>query len=320
MALLLKIGSEGSEVTDLNSRLVSLGYLDKSHLNKTFSLDTHDALIKFQTERGVVPDGICGPETWAAIVEASWVLGSRPLYLRHPMLRGDDVAELQRKLNTLGFNAGRLDGIFGNNTVTALREFQMNVGLNPDGIFGHRTFQNLNNVLPRHEVKDLIIDVKEKVMELNNHTLMENLRIGLGDCGSSPSFLSSLSRKLIALGIKCETLTNIDQSSQASEANLLDVDICMVFQLVSPHESNSILYYHGYQYISEPAKRLAMLFQTNLENQFENIILNGMALPILRETKMPSIFLKLGPTSKMLKSIDLISQSIYKVMVDWTKS
>ena len=35
------------------------------------------------------------------------------LYLRRPMLRGDDVAELQRQLNALGFDAGREDGILG---------------------------------------------------------------------------------------------------------------------------------------------------------------------------------------------------------------
>ena len=33
-----------------------------------------------------------------------------------PMLRGDDVAELQRRLNALGFDAGREDGILGDDT------------------------------------------------------------------------------------------------------------------------------------------------------------------------------------------------------------
>ena len=42
----------------------------------------------------------------------------------HPMLRGDDVAELQRRLNALGFDAGREDGIFGTDTNDALVEFQ----------------------------------------------------------------------------------------------------------------------------------------------------------------------------------------------------
>ena len=48
-------------------------------------------------------------------------LGDRLLYLRSPMLRGDDVAELQRRLGALGFDAGRVDGIFGPRTARALR-------------------------------------------------------------------------------------------------------------------------------------------------------------------------------------------------------
>ena len=75
----------------------------------------------FQDARGLRVDGICGPETWGALVESGYRLGDRLLYLRRPMLRGDDVAELQRRLNGLGFDAGREDGILGPETEAALR-------------------------------------------------------------------------------------------------------------------------------------------------------------------------------------------------------
>ena len=45
---------------------------------------------------------------------------------RIPDLRGDDVAELQVRLAQLGFNPGRIDGIFGPLTEDALRDFQRN--------------------------------------------------------------------------------------------------------------------------------------------------------------------------------------------------
>ena len=47
------------------------------------------------------------------------------------MLRGDDVSELQRRLNALGFDAGREDGILGPETETALRQFQRERGPRP---------------------------------------------------------------------------------------------------------------------------------------------------------------------------------------------
>ena len=49
---------------------------------------------------GLRVDGVCGPQTWNTLVEAGFRLGDRFLYRRTPMLRGDDVAELQQRLCT----------------------------------------------------------------------------------------------------------------------------------------------------------------------------------------------------------------------------
>ena len=62
------------------------------------------------------------------------------------MLRGDDVAELQRRLNALGFDAGREDGILGTETETALRQFQQNVGATADGVCGPSTLAAIARV------------------------------------------------------------------------------------------------------------------------------------------------------------------------------
>ena len=63
-----------------------------------------------------------------------------------PMLRGDDVAELQRRLNGLGFDAGREDGILGDDTTRALLEFQRNMNLPTDGMCGPATLAVLDRV------------------------------------------------------------------------------------------------------------------------------------------------------------------------------
>lgn len=49
------------------------------------------------------------------------------------------IEVLQNKLNELGFNCGRADGIFGKNTRSALMKYQNSVGLKADGIFGKNT-------------------------------------------------------------------------------------------------------------------------------------------------------------------------------------
>lgn len=56
---------------------------------------------------------------------------------------GDDVIELQARLQWLGFYNGKIDGIFGYGTYWALRNFQQQWGIGVDGILGPTTKTNL---------------------------------------------------------------------------------------------------------------------------------------------------------------------------------
>ena len=102
----------------------------------------------FQERRNLRVDGQVGPDTWGQLVEAGYQLGDRTLYLHSPLHRGDDVSALQRKLNALGFDAGKEDGLFGPLTDRAVREFQRNVGEEPDGIVGIDTLSTLERMRP----------------------------------------------------------------------------------------------------------------------------------------------------------------------------
>ena len=136
--MVLRRGDRGNAVRDLSARLARRGF--DSRGASTSSTTTLEAAVRdFQKQRGLRVDGICGPETWGALIESGFQLGDRLLYLSSPMLRGDDVAELQRRLNALGFDAGREDGILGPETETALRQFQRNAGTTADGVCGPAT-------------------------------------------------------------------------------------------------------------------------------------------------------------------------------------
>ncbi|MDR7072564.1 spore cortex-lytic enzyme [Fictibacillus barbaricus] len=56
---------------------------------------------------------------------------------------GDDVIELQSRLQYLGFYTGNIDGVFGWRTYWALRNFQYEFGLNIDGLAGAAAKQKL---------------------------------------------------------------------------------------------------------------------------------------------------------------------------------
>ena len=52
---------------------------------------------------------------------------------------GAQVRTLQTKLNNWGYDAGAVDGIFGSNTLAAVKRFQQRNGLAVDGIVGAKT-------------------------------------------------------------------------------------------------------------------------------------------------------------------------------------
>ena len=62
---------------------------------------------------------------------------------------GSDVRELQTKLNSIGFNCGKVDGIFGTKTVAAVKRFQQKYKLAVDGIVGKNTFKKLAEVFAK---------------------------------------------------------------------------------------------------------------------------------------------------------------------------
>ncbi len=141
---LLRQGDRGGAVRDLSTRLAAAGA--QAVATDLFDDSLEAAVREFQKERGLRVDGICGPETWGALIESGFRLGDRLLYLSSPMLRGDDVAELQRRLNLLGFDAGREDGILGRETEDAIRQFQRNAGTTADGVCGPGTLAAIARV------------------------------------------------------------------------------------------------------------------------------------------------------------------------------
>lgn len=145
---------QGAAVEDVQSRLAAIGLLDESCVTGIFDEATVAAVRAFRKREGLPDEPTVDEKTWSALVDASYVLGDRTLYLRMPYFHGNDVKELQQALGALGFACGGADGIFGAYTEDALRTFQTNMGLPTDGIAGAYTYAAIRNLHHSWEGKE----------------------------------------------------------------------------------------------------------------------------------------------------------------------
>jgi N-acetylmuramoyl-L-alanine amidase len=147
---LLRRGDSGPAVVEIRSTLRRFGLLTEPAAGATgdhFGPEVEEAVRAFQQQRGLITDGIVGPATYRALREAGWTLGDRMLALliSAPM-SGDDVVVLQERLLELGFDPGRPGGVFDEQTEDALRRFQREYGLVPDGLCGPATLRSLRQL------------------------------------------------------------------------------------------------------------------------------------------------------------------------------
>ena len=86
----LRPGSRGASVELLQLALQRSGYSPGS-IDGIFGTKTFNALYKFQTEFGLIPDAIAGPLTWKALFP--WLTG----YISYTIKNGDTLYNLSRR-------------------------------------------------------------------------------------------------------------------------------------------------------------------------------------------------------------------------------
>lgn len=181
---LLQLGSTGTYVVELQTKLINLGYsCGDGGADGIFGDDTYRAVRMFQQNNGLSVDGKVGNNTWAKLETATpttptttplLVLGSS----------GEAVIRLQKRLLELEYDCGvsGADGKFGTATKNAVIAFQKNNGLRVDGKVGDDTWNKLNSANP------------VKGSGSNSDLLRE---------GSTGSAVITLQKRLISLGYNC---------------------------------------------------------------------------------------------------------------------
>ena len=165
---ILKLGAEGTDVTEVQALLKLLGYYEDV-VDGRYAESTLIAVTRFQEAAGLSQDGILGLQTWAKLLPAAETFPSaetkpasptakpapKPIEpkaaelapLKYPILRkgakGDAVVRLQTRLRLIGLLQAPADGDFGAATELALKAAQQKYNLESDGVVGEATWRAL---------------------------------------------------------------------------------------------------------------------------------------------------------------------------------
>ncbi|MDY6795629.1 MAG: peptidoglycan-binding protein [Actinomycetota bacterium] len=295
-------GHRGLAVSDVQKRLADLGFsppgFEAEVREAYYGETTVRAVREFQEKRGLHANGSVDETTWQELVEASFSLGDRFLYLRIPPFRGDDVREIQSYLNRLGFNAGREDGIFGQDTDRALRAFQHNMGLPVDGIAGSSTIACMMRL--RHALKDTsVAEVHEALQDQAVRGLEGRcviLDAAEGDAGAE-RLLRATSDELLVQGVSAMITGGasgpISESQRARLANDRDFDLVLSLR-PSPREGFRFYFFGTASYSSPRGRRLAEILHREIGALVEASLAEPemKSYPLLRETRMPCVIVE----------------------------
>lgn len=262
--------------------MTSLGLVPLENLGDTFSEATQATVEAFQRSRGLAITGVVDDITWARLLEAGWNLGDRLLFLVKPYLRGDDVAELQVRLSQLGFDPGRVDGVFGPLLDRALSEFQRNCGLETNGTLTQRTLIELRRFSPMSD-RTLVSEARD---EAGFNQPQRGPVIVWGPSPISQAIARHLPDARFDAG---QALWSVEQV--ASHANAIAA--LGVISLSQQIDWNGIHlhYWASYKSYSRRGEQLASAVANAIarDDVAFRVEITGMALPILRETQMTTL-------------------------------
>lgn len=309
-------GDRGDAVRDLHQRLRAAGYEVVAHDATRYDEHTAAGLRRFQQARGLPETGRCDGITWRTLVEAGFQLGDRMLYLRAPMLRGDDVAELQHRLGTMGFDAGRVDGIFGPDTERALKDFQRNMGLSTDGVLGRDTRATLVRLGDRTARPSTVAGIRERERLRDRPGTLAGRRVAIGQPGGLGILVAAIERRLAKAGAEVLTLHAPDPSAQAQEANGFDAEVFVGLRS-GPHDQ--VWFYENRGFHSHGGSFLAKLIASEAAGRLADTAVEGRWHPLLRETRMPAVQWNLGPTTALSTRSPAIAHALHGALAAWIR-
>lgn len=141
----MKLGSKGIEVKQLQQKLADGGFLEAKYTTGFFGPNTEEAVKKYQKANNISQTGVVAEKTLGAMYS------SNKLDVSAVFRKGDEsgsVKQLQQALCDLKFlDSKYVTGYFGDITENAVRAFQKKYGISQTGVAAEKTLQKINSLV-----------------------------------------------------------------------------------------------------------------------------------------------------------------------------
>ena len=168
-------GDEGTDINEISKRLYELDYLKET--TDVFNDEMEEAVKLFQQKNSLEPDGMIGTQTRETLYYENAIPNA--LYIGS---KGDEVLDLQERLYKLGYLSTEPDGVYGKDTVNAVKRFQSRNDIIVDGYMGPSTKKLLTSSEAKYNKLELtmsgddVYQIQLQLRKLNYLTASEVTR------------------------------------------------------------------------------------------------------------------------------------------------
>ena len=315
-----KLGDRSGAIELISNTLLRLGFI--SSPSDIFDEKLTQGVKAFQQDRGLTVNGLVNEITARSLEEARFRLGDRVLVFNTTaLMRGDDVANLQDRLIQMGFNCGKVDGVYEITTENAVKEFQKSVGILSDGRCGPATLISLMRLAKtvsggapsalresiNHSVRSPALANKVIVIDPSwGGEFTGESANGVNESEIVFDLAQRLEGRLIALGVNVILTRSANNSPLEKDrikvANSVNADLVIALKVDSykNEKANGIAtYFYGREdkgVRSVVGERFANLIQREIcaRTDLLNCHTHGKSWDLLRLTVAPTVRIDLG--------------------------
>jgi N-acetylmuramoyl-L-alanine amidase len=315
-----KLGDRSGAIELISNTLLRLGFITSP--SDIFDEKLTQGVKAFQQDRGLTVNGLINEITARSLEEARFRLGDRVLVFNTTaLMRGDDVANLQDRLIQMGFNCGKVDGVYEITTENAVKEFQKSVGILSDGRCGPATLISLMRLAKtvsggapsalresiNHSVRSPALANKVIVIDPSwGGEFTGESANGVNESEIVFDLAQRLEGRLIALGVNVILTRSANNSPLEKDrikvANSVNADLVIALKVDSykNEKANGVAtYFYGREdkgVRSVVGERFANLIQREIcaRTDLLNCHTHGKSWDLLRLTVAPTIRIDLG--------------------------